>query len=207
MRFEMNKIFSFVMALVATMMFSMTAYAASDYDLSFSKEDIRGLYIAPKVGIAYVELDDIHMDNSDRYSHDHRTAFATGLSVGYDFSKRFDIPVRAELDYTFINNTKFYVGEDFHRVDTHSLLVNIAYDFKEVPVVTPYIVGGIGTAWNSTSDAHFAFAVGGGLYYNVTENVAVDFSVRYVDNGSVHKFGQKADLHGANTMLAVRYTF
>ena len=203
----MNKIISFMAVFAATMFFATAAFAESNYDFSVSKEDVAGLYISPKMGIAYVDMDDIHHDGSDRYSHDDDTSFATGLSVGYDFDKKFEVPVRVELDYTFINNTNFYVDNRTHRVDSHTLLANVAYDFKEVPVVTPYIIGGIGMAWHNSSDTEFAYAVGGGVYYNVTENVAIDFSVKYVNNGSVHKYGYKADFEGANTMLALRYTF
>ena len=192
-------IISFMMA--AALVFSGSAAMA------FSMEDLSGMYVTPKIGIGYVELDDIHGSNTG-YSHGHDTAVVTGLSVGYDFSKDFEVPVRAELEYLYRGKTKTNLsnGNQIEN-EAHSVMVNAAYDFKEVPVVTPYITAGCGTAWLGDGGTNFAYNFGGGFYYNITENVSYDMSVRYVDYGSLNKSGYKVDQSGANIMVGVRYTF
>ena len=183
------------------------------YNVSMASEveseqiDISGLYVTPKFGISYVELDDIHGKDYN-YSHGHDTTVAAGLSVGYDFNRKFDVPVRAELEYLYRGSAKTYLQDGTHfKNEAHSIMVNAAYDFKEVPIVTPYITAGCGTTWLGDGSANFAYNFGGGLYYDITENVACDMSVRYIDYDELNKNGYKVDQSGANIMVGLRYTF
>lgn len=176
--------------------------------MAFDTTMLEGVYVTPKVGIGYVELDDIHANGSHSFSHGHDTAVVAGLTVGYDFSEKYNLPVRADLEYLYRGNAHVTKpdGSDF-RDDAHALLVNASYDFVEVPYVTPYITAGLGSAWLTDGGTNFAYTFGGGVYYDVTENVAFDFSVRYMDYGSMNKHGYNVDESGANIMVGVRYTF
>lgn len=190
----------------------MTAFAImfgaqSAMALDFDTTQLEGVYVTPKIGVGYVELDDIHANGSNAYSHGHDTAIAAGLAVGYDFSKKFDVPVRADLEYLYRGNAHVNTPTGNFRSDAHALMVNASYDFVDVPYVTPYITAGLGSAWLRDGGANFAYNFGGGVYYNLTENVALDFSVRYIDYGSMNKKGYHVDEDGANVMVGVRYTF
>ena len=192
--------------IVSFMMAAALVFSGS-VAMAFSTEDVTGVYVTPKVGIGYVELDDIHGSNTG-YSHGHDTAVVAGISAGYDFSKVYEVPVRAELEYLYRGNAKAELptGRELES-DAHSVMVNAYYDFKEVPVVTPYITAGCGTAWLGDGGTNFAYNFGGGIYYNITEHFAYDFSVRYIDYGRLVKSGYKVDQSGANIMVGVRYTF
>lgn len=193
-------IVSFMMA--AALVFSGSMAMAFD----FNTENLSGMYVTPKIGIGYVEMDDIHSSGTS-YSHDHDQAFVTSLAVGYDFDKKFELPVRAEVEYLYRGRIKTVTEKGRIDNEVHALMANASYDFKEVPVVTPYITAGLGTALVGDDSVNFAYNFGGGVYYNVTENAAIDFSVRYIDYGRVLKEGYKMDQSGANIMLGLRYTF
>ena len=195
---------NFILSLVA----ALTVLFATQSAMAFDTTKLEGVYVMPKYGFAYVEMDDIHPNGSNTYSHDSDNAFVAGLSVGYDFSKKFELPLRADLEYLYRANARVHTqdGGSF-RSEAHTLMVNGYYDFEEVPVVTPYITAGLGTAWLNDGGTNFAYNFGGGVYYNVTEHAAIDLSVRYIDYGSMNRHGYHVDEDGANIMLGLRYTF
>lgn len=183
-----------------TLLFSGSAFA-------FDASSLSGMYLTPKVGYTYVELDDIHAVNSNAYSHGHDNTAAVGLSVGYDFWKEFQLPVRAELEYMFRDKAVADFGS--HRVSSyaHTAMANVAYDFRQVPYVTPYLTAGLGVSWLESGHDDVSYNIGCGMFYDLTENVALDLSLKYIDYGQVRKNGYKMDQKGTNAMFGVRYTF
>lgn len=86
-------------------------------------------------------------------------AFGGGIALGYDFSKRLDVPVRVELEYSATSkmdrkmtsswSDEYGEGyEDFKmKIDVQSLFFNAYYDFKNTTSFTPYIGAGVGLAF------------------------------------------------------------
>lgn len=86
-------------------------------------------------------------------------AFGGGIALGYDFSKRLDVPVRVELEYSATSKMDRKMSsswsdedsegyEDFKmKIDVQSLFFNAYYDFKNTTSFTPYIGAGVGLAF------------------------------------------------------------
>lgn len=195
-----NKFIYFIVTMVAVLGFAMTSHAA----------DLSGLYVAPKVGMTFMQFDDVHGKYNTGYSHSHDQDVLAGVSVGYDWSKSsFAMPFRTELEYLYRGREKVRLDNDFLGFETHTLFANLAYDFKEVPFVTPYLTAGLGVNWFTSTgkDYKFAYNFGGGVAVPVCENLALDLSARYVDLGRMHRHSTKAHPKGADVALALRYTF
>ncbi|MGJ3522700.1 outer membrane protein [Nitratidesulfovibrio sp. D1] len=178
---------------------------------------------------------------------------AGGLTLGYDFDKRFNMPVRVELDYTLRGKASDtnqqndlpwqytspvygdFTGPTSVRMKNslrlQTLMLNAWWDIDTGTAFTPYIGGGLGCAFGelkstatdvegnedtnaSDNFANFAWSLGGGLGYAVTEHWTVDLGYRYInagdhemeyDNGGNYVKIDRIDAH--DIMLSLRYTF
>lgn len=131
-----------------------------------------------------------------------------GLSVGYNLGYLNDFPIRVEAEYLYRGEAEFgagpstvagnRAGQDF-RIKAHSLLGNIFLDIPTETALTPYVGGGLGLAYldtdysayangnsisTSSSDMNFAWNLGGGVAWSLTDSMAVDLGYRYVDLGT-----------------------
>lgn len=107
----------------------------------------------------------------------------------------FDAPMSSSHSF----NTKIY-----------SLFANVYYDFVNDSDFTPYVGGGLGGAYlDVTSDTtihssgwsydangntgqwNFAWNLGGGVAYKVSDNMALDFGYRYSDFGTADSSSRK----------------
>ena len=119
-----------------------------------------GLYVAPKLGFGSLkghDMKNIYLDGdeSKKYSMGNGSPFGLAIAAGYDF-KRLGVPVRAELEYTFLNDVKNTREERYEGVwgtenvkvrsivGIQTLFVNGYYDFHNSSVFTPYIGLGLG---------------------------------------------------------------
>lgn len=124
------------------------------------------------------------------------------------------------------------------KIALQTLMFNAWWDIPLDLPVTPYIGGGIGFAFinyktsydsvsdnglddeyvsGSTSETNFAWSLGGGMAYDITENWTVDLGYRYIDAGNVSKTFRDAqgdidtksslDVTSHDIMLGIRYTF
>lgn len=193
-------IFAVLVAVAAT--FGLNTDASA-----FGMDSLAGVYVAPKVGVGYVQNDDIHANGSSVMKHSHDTAVTTGLSVGYNFAEKFELPVRAEVEYLYRGKDVIDAPTTTIKSEAHSVMANVAYDFKEVPFVTPYLTAGAGAAWLNDGGTNFAYNFGGGVLIPLTEKVGFDVAVRYVDYGRMNKWGYNVKEKGCNATVAVRYTF
>ena len=108
-------------------------------------------------------------------------------------------------------------------------MLNSYYDFKNTSKFTPYISAGVGVTRVknestdiefpdysfSKSDNHFTWSAGVGVAYNITNNVALDASYRYLNAGKF-EFSQDFDddsqsvkykLSSNDYSLGIRYNF
>ena len=189
---------------------------------NFAAEDQIGVYVAPKLALALVLMSDVQLAgngtmpggtwNARTSGSTAETSFGGALAVGYDFSKRFDIPVRAELEYFLLSNvtakadktpdgaTAAVKQQQDYQIST--LLVNAYYDIHLNSRFTPYVGLGLGmgfieTKWtgsdkwgNSGNGApttvnNVIWGIGGGVGFAVNDTMTVDAGYRLVSLGSV----------------------
>ncbi len=177
---------------------------------AFAKTDKAGVY----VGIKFIDSIQGHWAGVDGYDDagGWQNTVGGGIFVGYDFYHKFDVPVRAELEYAlrsdWTGDDNYYVGTDRVNLDTkvnvQTLLFNVYYDFRNSSDFTPYVGAGIGMAFArgfASADrytaagayvAHasgegystnFAWQVGAGVAYAITDTVSADLGYRYLGLG------------------------
>jgi opacity protein-like surface antigen len=260
-------------ATIAVLLFTLLGGTAQAVDEAPSGEQL-GLYIGGKIGMSNVRMSDrkfgMYAGEMDfggyTIAADHQTlgmggknetVWGGGLTLGYDFDKRLDIPVRVELDYTIrdkasksstASGTWFYTmnGAPYSEDNTvdmktsvqmQTLMVNAWFDIPTGTAVKPYLGGGIGWAFidfsasaiengnaatlvsiGTKSSTNFAWSLGGGLGYAITQNWTVDLGYRYINAGDIKEplkdatgtsffYGKIGRIETHDVMLGVRYTF
>ena len=126
--------------------------------------EVHGVYIAPRflVGIqnsGQLSRTNIPSDAMDQYS---QAVFGGALAVGYNFAPKFQLPIRAEIEYAMrsasskkkdVSWSEFgTVGSAEVRQTTnlHTLFLNAYFDINTGTAFTPYLGAGIGMAFNNT---------------------------------------------------------
>ena len=168
-----------------------------------------GIYVAPKIiyGAAFmkdVALQDIPIPVKVSLGNKWDDTFGGSLAAGYDFSKKLRVPVRVELEYAIFSETE--AGDSIMGMievkqlyDVQTLFLNAYYDIRTGTKFTPYIGAGLGAGFirteirladiltdlGSRTVTNFAWNVGLGLGYQITDNVALDISYRFADLGKV----------------------
>lgn len=207
-----------------------------------------GVYVSPKLIYGLTQMSGVKVNidaDSLRIGNKTDSTFGASVAAGYDFSKQFNLPVRAELEFAGFTEAEakrsFRDGGDHHKLkqtfNIKTLFVNAYWDIETGTQFTPYVGGGLGlgfvdtklkysgedaySTWGastgSRSVTNFAWNVGIGLGYDITENWVLDAGYRFVGLGSVKTksydlAGMK--IHGkANNLfqhqfsVGVRYVF
>ena len=127
-----------------------------------------------------------------------------------------------------------------NEVSVNTLMLNAYYDFRNDSAFTPWVSAGIGYArihqkttgistWDygygssgreslsrSGSADNFAWSLGAGVRYDVTPDIALDLSYRYLDAGDSSvsykdewgdKYKSEVDVKSHDIMLGVTYNF
>ncbi len=222
-------VFMTVLALVA-MLAVGSAYAA----------DKGGIYVGVKGGYEYKDAkkgsiaDTTGGDNSTNEKWSDRSGYTVGGALGYNFIG-MGLPVRAEAEYLYHNQFKFNAnnattGAFTNKVDIHTAFANVYYDFKTDTAFTPYVGAGLGVAWinqkvsstfsqwTASNDGdydatNFAWNVGAGVGYSLTDNVILDLGYRYTNFGDAKKIENGAlsytakDITSHEALLGLRYQF
>ncbi len=212
-----------LMALLLAMVF-MTSPA-------MAKSDMSGVY----VGLKFIDSIQGHgFDGFGGESGVWQNTVGGAAFVGYDFYYKFDVPVRAELEYALRSDwtqsdsyysSGFAVDYDM-QVNVQTLLFNVYYDFRNSSKFTPYIGAGIGLAFTrahidvntsvlgfhetGSAEAYstdFAWQVGAGVAYAITDNVSADLGYRYLGiSGSFDDYDR--GFGGAHEFsFGIRFTF
>ena len=175
-------------------------------------------------------------------------AIALALAVGYDFKPAHDFPLRAEFEYAWRPKkemfNKIFEDTEIFKIGAQSFFVNAYFDIHNSSPVTPYVGAGLGLAivsfsdrcisthWNgvvyddtlSKNKTNFAWNIGAGAAWKITDSVALDLGYRYVDfgkaeteitlydddnthNWDVARDVVKAKLSTHEVLLGLRYTF
>lgn len=177
-----------------------------------AKAETMGLYMAPKFVLNMQHMDvatPTQVGNTDVAGEKDGSSAGAAIAIGYDFSKKFNIPVRAELEFGAYGNVSkddsafdgFFIEEDIEaKVTVRTLLANVYWDITTWNDFTPYVGAGIGVAFvktkvnngmdvfgtniGSTSDSQtdtvLAGQIGLGCSYAFNENVSVDLGYRFL---------------------------
>jgi opacity protein-like surface antigen len=208
--------------------------------------DKGGVYIAVKGGYEYKESSGgitdtaapaVNQNATRRWSD--QNGYALGCAIGYNFAD-MGLPVRAEAEYMYHSQFKFNsvngtaatsTGLTSTKIGAQTMFANAYYDITTGTAFTPYVGAGLGVAWvnlkvstnnaSSTIDGdhdtlNFAWNVGAGVGYALSDNVVIDLGYRYTDFGDsksvtdpqlptvTQKF---KDIHSHSALLALRYQF
>ena len=171
-----------------------------------------GVYVAPKFVYGYTLLDGMKsVNDSGSWAKGSKSdnAFGGALALGYDFNKKFQVPLRAELEYAVFSEVSgknsrwndFYYDYYRQKLNIQNLFLNAYYDFRNSTAFTPYLGLGLGVAfikdkgrWTNSYDSdsfshgaksssNFAWNIGAGLAYDFTDRFSLDLGYRFAGLG------------------------
>lgn len=265
----MKRIFLTVFALLAgAMLFAASpahaekagVYVAPKFSVGFMNWQAKGEAAAdsentlrmtfPPVTITRNGRDFFEMDGGSS-----NTVLGGNLAVGYDFYHRFNVPLRAELEYgiygggsgdadSSIRTDRILPGGlnlgatargsfGIDIVNIQTLMANVWWDFRNSSAFTPYVGGGIGLSFihakgdlsleysipgnpsksfsgdlGGRTTTNFAWQLGAGCAWNITDTVALDLGYRFMSLGSARtaeeNFSYTMTTAGVTTNMNVR---
>lgn len=142
-----------------------------------------GLYVAPKIvyGLTLMNGGPKYPNFGTEYNYNPHfdlegktdNAFGGSVAIGYDFSRQFNIPFRAELEYSRFSDAETQRSETRgmdspgkghitarQTLGIQTLFLNAYYDFKTDTRYTPYIGAGLGLGLIDVN-GHFVFRANG----------------------------------------------
>lgn len=228
---DMKKISMIVAILTLTLAFAGVAFAEDG-----------GFYGSIKAGGSYLDSSkSLSSANATTGSSSkwERNSGAVGVAAGYNWMSS-DLPIRTELEYMYNGDFKYKYADDNatfnNKINIQTLMLNVYWDFYNDTAFTPYINGGVGAAFidekysssavqggNAITDAkksstNFAFNLGAGVGWNLTESVILDLAYRYDYYGNGKKVTMESVALGDYTsqvknmgthkaLLGLRYQF
>ena len=194
-----------------------------------AKAETMGVYVAPKF-VTNIQSTDFEVAGVSAGSYDDTSA-GGALAVGYDFSKKFDVPVRAEVEFGAYGNLSASESGNIYgysvsaeaKVGIKTLLANVYWDLGNYNGFTPYVGAGLGVAWVNTelglsvsgigdsidnTETVAAAQIGLGCSYAFNETFALDLGYRClaVGDGKVEVFEATNNV-AHQLMLGLRVTF
>jgi len=209
---------------------------------SVGSADQIGIYVAPKFVYGLTQMRGVKVAEDYDYagslppgttpssgnlgSHTDNT-FGGSIAIGYDFSKKFNVPVRTELEYAAFSTAEAkhhqrIVFDDTDHEDLwnkqtyqiQTLFINAYWDINTGTKFTPYLGAGLGMGFigtkardwgasynpadpygpdrdefdnpiNKKTRTNFAWNIGAGVGYDITDNWTIDAGYRFVGLGSV----------------------
>ena len=180
-------------------------------------------YIAGRAIIAPVT----QLTDSDE-TVDLNTGYGIGIAYGLNLNN-----IRIEGEMKYVTGAKYtesetewagydYTTTELELSDSHvDLLLNMYYDLKLGDKFAMYIGGGFGFGYNQTTltvsnadynyedeedydDYLFAYQIGAGFSYSMTQNLKFDLGYRY---GDTSKTDYKATIKSHEITIGARYNF
>lgn len=219
-------------AVLALNLFAMNAKAA---DPVIAEES--GFYVSLFGGASF--LDDVDTNVSlTGYDYDYSVDTKTGYIIGGAIGMRIWDPLRAEVELSYARwkaESYDYKIRDFRTSGDASghlsatyLLGNLWLDLDTDTRFTPYVGGGAGVAWVDADTSFegeplgygdgelgFAFQLGAGVKFDITENIALDVGYRFKgildvdfeDAGGAPADFENADFYSHNVQAGVTVSF
>lgn len=169
----------------------------------------QGPYMSVNMGMGFLEDSDLSGSKTGTLEYD--PGFAATLAGGYNFGM-----FRAEGEFGYqMNDVDTYSGGSGNGdVAAYSFLVNGYVDFVNKTAFTPYLTIGLGMAQvecndflNDADDTVFAYQVGAGVGYAITEKITVDLKYRYFGTDDPEFDGVESEFASHNVYLGLRYNF
>lgn len=189
--------------------------------------DKSGVYLTGKIGASIVDAGSQKIDaGSDGYFNfggKSKTVFSGGVALGYNFVDQYQVPVRIEFDY--MERAKAKVKTDImpdfsveNKIRLQTFMANAYYDIATSTPLTPYVTAGIGyarvkltTEDASSNNSNFAWSLGVGAKYALSQDVDLDLGYRYLDanKADASKDGVKSQVKAKSNdfMFGVSYRF
>ncbi|MCL1985583.1 MAG: outer membrane beta-barrel protein [Betaproteobacteria bacterium] len=170
--------------------------------------EVNGVYIAPRFLLGIQNSGDFSRTGvpSGSFGQYSQAVVGGALAAGYNFAPKFDLPIRAELEYALRTNSSDSKDGAWlstkHTMNISTLFLNGYFDINTGTPLTPYVGAGLGMAFNYTGvtaramgpgyssnvyvddrSTSFAWNVGLGLSYAFTENIAADLGYRFIGAG------------------------
>jgi opacity protein-like surface antigen len=206
-----NLLITFVCVLA--FFFSTTVYSAE------------GLYVSGN--LAFAMASDSDLTDSTVPGVTVNTEFDTGLALGaalgYDFNR---FRVEGEISYQKNDVDKISAQGGFFDetgdAKALSFLINGYFDLKNSSAFTPYVsaglgfaqvefnnlnISGLGFSGSNDEDTVFAYQVGIGVGYAVTEKVTIDVKYRYFGTEDSEYDTTEAEFASNNFLFGVRINF
>ena len=166
-----------------------------------------GLYIEPKLGVTAFTGEYLQRQGHSGSGWDSAVGIGGGLAVGYDFWEKLTIPFRLEAEYMIRSTAHMEAGsKSFRSKAPQTMFANLYFDFHNETDFTPYVGGGVGAAFVGPEN-NFAWNIGGGVSYDISENWKASLGYRFVSFGKTENNHCKGLLYGHEALLGIRYTF
>jgi opacity protein-like surface antigen len=169
--------------------------------------------------------------------YDFDPQFNVPVRLELDYTARTRGEAKSSRDFT--EDANLYGEEMKDKVSLQTLMLNSWVDIPTGTAFTPYLGGGVGFGFigykgqynvtdktggiddehvsKSKSTTNFAWSLGGGVAYDITDNWTVDLGYRYIDAGKVSMrlidgLGEDFDkrkikVQSHDVMLGIRFTF
>jgi opacity protein-like surface antigen len=206
----MKKNLLIISVCVLAIFFSSSAYSAE------------GLYVSGNIGFAMLSDSDI-TDSGATITTEYDTGWTLGGALGYDFNR---FRVEGEISYQTNDVDKIgAMGVSFDAngdVSSLAFLINGYFDFVNDTGFIPYLTAGLGYAkvefndlsvpalglsGGSDDDSVFAYQVGLGVGYAVTEKVTIDVKYRYFATEDLEFDTTEVEVASHNFLFGVRFNF
>ena len=190
------------------------------YTSAYSAE---GPYVSGNIGFAMLSDSDLTDSTAPGITLDMEfdPGFALGAALGYGFGK-----TRIEGEIAYQKNDIDKIGAFGVSLDASgdatalAFLLNGYYDFTNNSLFTPYVSAGLGFAKievndfsisgmpiGSDDDTVFAYQIGAGIGYAVSEKVTIDVKYRYFATSDPEFDTTEAEFASHNFLLGVRVNF
>ena len=204
----MKKNLILIMGCLVMLLFSSAAYSAD------------GLYVGGNIGYAMASDSNVS-DPSGEITVEFDPGIAIGTYIGYTFGKmRIEGEIAAQkndIDKIGATISGVSINLDMNGEETVvSFLANGYYDFKNSSPFTPFVSAGIGFANVnvdvedidvSDDDTVFAYQVGVGIAYAISEKVSIDAKYRYLGATDAEIAGADCEFGSHNILAGVRISF
>ena len=175
--------------------------------VAIASDTSRGIYVTPKFVYGATQMKGFKYRDTfpfeENFGNKWDNTFGGSLAVGYDLSKKRNLPVRAELEYAAFSKAKAKDEWGSSRLrqsnKIQTMFLNVYYDINAGTKFTPYVGAGVGAGFIRTNGSapewgndigsktvtNFAWNIGFGLGYQIKDNIALDVGYRFADLGKV----------------------
>lgn len=187
---------------------------------------LNGVYVTAGIGATFMSDSEVTDTAApgETLEFESDTGYGAYLAVGYEFKN--NIRVEGEVSYQVNDNDKTVRAGTTRNLsgDTKAIafLVNGYYDFNNKSSFTPFITGGVGLAnietaefylpgagfdVRSDDDTVFAWQVGAGISYAISNKTVIDLKYRYFGTDEASYGTVEKEFFSHNVYIGTRLKF